>query len=103
LIGIAADQGKLRLDDPMLSFFAERRVANRDAAKERVTVRHLASMSSGLECTSANDEQTLKEMQRSPDFVQFTLDRKMMSEPGESFVPFSFDLDAHRAAQDVED
>jgi CubicO group peptidase (beta-lactamase class C family) len=86
LIGIAADQGKLKLDDPMLSFFPERAVANRDAAKERVTVRHLASMSSGLECTSADDERTLKEMARSADFVQFTLDRKMAAEPGTAFV-----------------
>ena len=86
LIGIAADQGKLRLDDPMLSFFPGRSVANRDASKERITVRHLASMSSGLECTSANDEQTLHEMEKSPDFVQFVLDRKMMSEPGTRFV-----------------
>ncbi len=86
LIGIAADQGKLKLDDPMLSFFPGRAVANRNAAKERITVRHLASMSSGLECTSANDEQTLHEMERSPDFVQFTLDRKMIGEPGSQFV-----------------
>jgi CubicO group peptidase (beta-lactamase class C family) len=86
LVAIAADQGKLNLDDPMLSFFPGRTVANRDGAKERVTVRHLASMSSGLECTSAGDERTLKEMEQSPDFVQFALDRKMMSEPGTQFV-----------------
>jgi CubicO group peptidase (beta-lactamase class C family) len=86
LIGIAAGQGKLKLDDPVLSFFPGRGVANRDAAKERVTVRHLASMSSGLECTAANDEQTLKEMERSGDFVQFALDRRMAAEPGTTFV-----------------
>jgi hypothetical protein len=31
LIAIAADQGKLELDQPMLSFFPGRAVANRDA------------------------------------------------------------------------
>jgi CubicO group peptidase (beta-lactamase class C family) len=86
LIGIAADQGKLKLDDPMLSFFPDRAIANRDAAKERITVRHLASMSSGLDCTSANDEQTLNEMEESKNFVQFALDRKMRSEAGTQFV-----------------
>jgi len=86
LIGIAADQGKLRLDDPMLPFFPGRSIANRNASKERITVRHLASMSSGLECTSANDEQTLHEMEMSPDFVQFALDRAVISEPGTRFV-----------------
>ena len=62
LIGIAADQGELKLDDSMLSFFPDRTVANRDARKEKITVRHLASMSSGLDCTAEGDEQTLREM-----------------------------------------
>ena len=86
LIGIAADQGKLSLDDPMVSFFPNRTIANRDARKERITVRHLASMSSGLDCTSERDEATLQEMRGSDDWVQFALDRKVMWEPGSHFV-----------------
>ncbi|MBM3296264.1 MAG: serine hydrolase, partial [Candidatus Aminicenantes bacterium] len=86
LIGIAADQGRFRLDDPALSFFPERKIANRDAAKERITVRHLAGMASGLDCTAANDEQTLHEMERTEDFVRFILDRRMIFEPGARFV-----------------
>jgi CubicO group peptidase (beta-lactamase class C family) len=85
LIGIAADQGKLSLEDTMLSFFPEYTIANRDVFKEDITVRHLASMSSGLDCTAANDEQTLKEMRPSQDWVQFVLDRKVMFEPGTHF------------------
>ena len=49
LIAIAAEQGKLDLDQPMVSFFPDRTIANRDARKERITVRHLASMASGLD------------------------------------------------------
>jgi CubicO group peptidase (beta-lactamase class C family) len=86
LIGIAADQGKLRLDKPMLSFFSDRPIANRDASKERITVRHLVSMTSGLECTRERDEATLKDMVASDDWVQFVLDRKVMWEPGTQFV-----------------
>ncbi|MEJ2290390.1 MAG: serine hydrolase [Deinococcales bacterium] len=86
LVGIAAEQRKLDLDAPMLSFFPDREVAHLDARKERITVRHLVSMASGLECTAANDEQTLKEMQAAPDMVQFTLDRRMAAEPGTTFV-----------------
>jgi CubicO group peptidase (beta-lactamase class C family) len=86
LIGIAIDQGKLDLDDQMLSFFPDRAIANLDEAKERITVRHLASMSSGLDCTAEGDELTLKEMRASPDYVQFTLDRKVAWEPGSHFV-----------------
>jgi CubicO group peptidase (beta-lactamase class C family) len=85
LIGIAVDQGKLSLDDPMLSFFPEYTIANRDTLKESITVRHLATMSSGLECTAQNDEQTLQEMRESNNWVTFTLDRKVMYEPGTHF------------------
>jgi hypothetical protein len=86
LIAIAADQGKLELDQPLVSFFPDRTIANRDARKEAITVRHLASMSSGLDCTAEYDEATLREMQASPDFVQFTLDRPMIDEPGNRFI-----------------
>jgi CubicO group peptidase (beta-lactamase class C family) len=86
LIGIAADQGKLSLDDPMLSFFPERTVANRDARKEAITVRHLATMTSGLDCTAEADEQTLQEMRVTDDWVQFALDRPVRWEPDEQFV-----------------
>jgi CubicO group peptidase (beta-lactamase class C family) len=86
LIGIAADQGRLSLDDPMLSFFPDRTIANRDAWKESITVRHLASMSSGLECTNERDEATLQEMRVTDDWVQFALDRPVTWEPGTQFV-----------------
>jgi CubicO group peptidase (beta-lactamase class C family) len=86
LIGIAADQGKLNLDAPMLSFFPDREIANRDARKERITVRHLASMSSGLECYHHPNEPTNQAMHASPDWVQFTLDLPMLAEPGTTFA-----------------
>jgi CubicO group peptidase (beta-lactamase class C family) len=87
LTGLAIDQGYLELDEPMLSFFPGRDIANVDARKERITVRHLASMSSGLECAGmAGGEPTLQEMLASPDWVQFSLDRPMAAEPGERFV-----------------
>jgi CubicO group peptidase (beta-lactamase class C family) len=86
LIGIAADQGRLSLDDPMLSFFSDRTIANRDPWKASITVEHLASMSSGLDCTSERDEATLQEMRGGDDWVQFALDRPVMWEPGTHFV-----------------
>lgn len=85
LIGIAADQGKLNLDDKMLSFFPDRTIANRGFRKNRITVRQLAGMTSGLDCVSANDEQTLAEMGAAPDWVQFTLDLKVTHIPGTYF------------------
>jgi len=86
LIGIAIDQGKLELDDKMVSFFPDYSIANLDQRKEKITVRHLASMSSGLDCTAEADEKTLQEMVASPDYEQFVLDRKVIWAPGEHFV-----------------
>jgi CubicO group peptidase (beta-lactamase class C family) len=85
LIGIAAEQGLLDLDAPLLSFFPDRPVANHDERKDRITVRHLASMTSGLDCSAEGGERTLLEMVASDDFVQFALDLRMAREPGEQF------------------
>lgn len=85
LIGIAADQGKLGLDQPVLQFFPGLAIAHRDARKERMTVRHLVSMTSGLNCIGEHDEPTLHQMNASPDWVKFTLDLEMVAEPGSTF------------------
>jgi CubicO group peptidase (beta-lactamase class C family) len=85
LIGIAVDQGKLDLDQPMLSFFPERTIANLSELKDKITVRHLASMTAGLACNPHDDEVTLEEMRASEDWVQFALDRRVAGEPGTNF------------------
>jgi CubicO group peptidase (beta-lactamase class C family) len=82
LIGIAIDQGKLALDDPVLSFFPDRTIANRDARKEAMTVADLASNTSGLACYREPAEPTQAEMSASDNWVQFTLDLPMMAAPG---------------------
>jgi CubicO group peptidase (beta-lactamase class C family) len=86
LIGIAADQGKLDLDQPMVSFFPDRTIANLDDRKESITVRHLASMVNGMEsgCMSG-DRPTVSAMQTNADWVQGALDREMVREPGTAF------------------
>lgn len=86
LIGIAATQGKLDLDATMVSFFPGRTIKNLDARKQRITVRHLLSMSSGLNCTMIRgNEITLNAMRATPDWVQFVLDLPAFDEPGTSF------------------
>jgi len=85
LIGIAIDQGKLRLEDTMVSFFPDRTIAHLDDRKERIAVEHLVSMSSGLECVEAL-EATQQEMMATEDWVQFTLDLPVAWEPGTKFV-----------------
>ncbi len=86
LIAIAVDQGKLDLDQPVVSFFPGRTIANLDERKSHLTVRHLVSMRNGMEsgCYSA-DASTLDAMRATPDWVQAVLDRPMVAEPGTEF------------------
>jgi CubicO group peptidase (beta-lactamase class C family) len=86
LIGIAIDQGKLSLDDTMLSFFPDHQIANLDERKQKITIRDLASMSAGLDCDPLNDEITLNKMRASEDWVQFSLDLRAVKEPGKGFT-----------------
>ena len=78
LIGIAAGQGKLDLDQPIVSFFPDRTIANLDERKEHITVRHLVSMLNGFVsgCLSG-DVSTIQKMMAQPDWVQAALDREM--------------------------
>jgi len=86
LIGIAVGQGKLELDQPMVSFFPDRTIANLDERKQRITVRHLVSNLNGLESGClAGDRPTIAAMMAQPDWVQAALDRKMVQEPGTAF------------------
>ena len=81
LVGIAADQGKLQLDQPVLSFFPERTIANRDARKEAMTVRHLAGMVNGFQSGClAGDVATINAMRANPDWVQAALNRKVIAD-----------------------
>ncbi len=86
LVGIAIDQNLLSLDDPVLSFFPDRTIANRDERKEKMTVGDLASMTSGLKCIAEPNEQTLAEMEVSLDYVQFALDLPMSFDPGTEYT-----------------
>ena len=86
LIAIAAEQGKLDLDQPVISYFPNRTIANLDERKTRITVRHLAGMVNGMESGCYDgDEPTLQAMRANPDWVQAALDRPMVSESGKKF------------------
>jgi CubicO group peptidase (beta-lactamase class C family) len=83
LVGVAIGDGKLRdVHQPVLSLFAGRPVDHRDDRKERVTLEHLLTMTSGLDCEYQGGEHTLREMRASANWVQFMLDRPLMAVPG---------------------
>lgn len=86
LIGIAVDQGKIQLDQPMVSFFPNSSISNLDERKKSLTVRDLVSMRNGMESGCfEGDEPTLDIIRASPDWVQAALDRKMVDQPGTRF------------------
>ncbi|MBL8231714.1 MAG: beta-lactamase family protein [Bryobacterales bacterium] len=78
--GIAADKGRLRgVDEKVLRFF---RFVSSDVRKDRLTVRHLLTMTSGLDCNSNDGEKALAAMRASPDWTAFTIRLPMVAEPG---------------------
>ena len=83
LIGIAIDKGYIEsVEWPVLDFFPGRTVANLDANKEAMTLENLLTMRSGFECSNQGAESTDVQMEASPNWVQFTLDLPMATEPG---------------------
>ncbi len=88
LVGIAVDRGTMRLDEPVLASFSERNIAHVDARKRALTIGDLLDMRSGLEwrepLTGAPPE-SLLELERSSDWIDFILDRPMAHAPGQAF------------------
>lgn len=83
LTGIALDKGFISsLNDPFIRYFHDYDLNVRDADPEPITIRHLLTMTSGLECVGVPSEITLMQMSQSPDYVQFALDLAVTSEPG---------------------
>lgn len=86
LVAIAAGQGKINLDQPMVSYFPDRVIANLDERKQSITVRNLAGMVNGMKSGCINgDEDTLDAMRSQADWIQAALDRKMSDPPGKVF------------------
>lgn len=86
LIGIVIGERKLSsVHQPALSVFPERNIRNRDQRKDRMTIEHLLTMTSGLDCHVDHAEITLRQMHQSKDWVQFMLDLPMTEEPGSRF------------------
>jgi CubicO group peptidase (beta-lactamase class C family) len=86
LIGIAIGQHRIAgVNQPLLSLFSQREIANRDERKARVTIQNLLTMTSGLDCRFRPNEITLSEMTHSKDWVQFMLNLPMAAEPGSKY------------------
>lgn len=89
-IGTAVTRGDFpSLDTPVLSYFDTTAVANLDERKKRMTIRHLLTMTAGLDWDEmrpyGDTANTADQMEASYDWVEFTIDRPMSDEPGSRF------------------
>jgi len=75
-IGRLAATGKLRIDEPVATFYPEWK----GTPKEKITVRHLLDHTSGLQANP-----TTEEIYASRNVVQVALDAPLASEPGTAF------------------
>jgi CubicO group peptidase (beta-lactamase class C family) len=77
------------IDTPLLSFFDVSKVANVDDRKRRITLKHVLTMTTGLDWNEdvpyADPTNASSLMEASFDWVQFTIDRPMAVEPGTTF------------------
>lgn len=82
VIGIAVSRNEFPdLNTPVLSFFDTTNVKNIDAGKRRITIRHLLTMTSGLQWNPDTDF-------NKPDIynrVEYTINKPMSDEPGTTF------------------
>lgn len=80
LIGVAVEESYITgIDDYVLDYFSNKTFDNMDSRKQEITIRHLLTMTSGLEWT---DQVNYYEMEGYSDWVQYILDRPMQHQPG---------------------
>src|SRR5436189_5367863 len=91
IIGAAMLRGdfKAGLDTPVLKYFDAAKVKNVDERKRRMTLRHVLTMTAGLDWTEnvpyddPRSDSSL--MEATDDWVQYVIDKPMAAEPGKVF------------------
>ena len=98
LIGIAFDQGYIdSLDKPMLDYFEEyETIQNLDNRKKSITIRHLLSMSAGLDWNElavpySDPSNIFNLWYYAEDQIQIVLDQPVVTQPG-TFVNYNSGL-----------
>lgn len=92
VLGVAIARGdfKSSLDTPVLHWFEAAKVRNVDARKQRMTLRHVLTMTTGLdwnEDVAYNDPRnSTAPMEASEDWVGFVINLPMAFEPGKHYA-----------------
>jgi WD40 repeat protein len=83
LIGIAIDKGFIEsIDQKVVDFFPEKTFANQNEQKNRITIKHLLTMTMGI---NWNDGIDIWRMAVADDSVEYVLSKQMIEAPGTSF------------------
>ena len=91
LYGIAMEKGFLQsVDEHIYDFYPEYEIQNQSEQKESITLRHMLTMSSGLEWYEmdypyGDDRNTYRQWIDQGGGVQFVLNRPMIAVPGEEY------------------
>ena len=88
LIGIAIDKGYIKnVKQPVLDFFPNQVPKDIDDRKKAITIEHLLSMSSGLDCRDSYNHYWagLTQLESSSDWAQFVIGLPMAETPGTHF------------------
>lgn len=91
IVGIAMTRGDFKgtLDTPLLHYFDPSKVKNVDDRKRRITLRHVLTMTTGLdwneEVAYDDPKNDASLMEAADDWVQYVIDRPMAHEPGKVF------------------
>lgn len=93
LIGIAIDKGLIKnVNQKVSDFFPENLSFKNDQYKKTMTIKNLLEMKSGFDCEEFNDTKDCEEeMSQTKNWVQFSLNIKMKTKPGEQWAYTSVD------------
>jgi CubicO group peptidase (beta-lactamase class C family) len=87
LVGIALDQQLIKSrNEKVLSFFPEYEIKNASSEKRSITIEHLLTHQSGLDCNDSEQSSEGNEVKMgfSPDWVKFILDLPTAQPPGKT-------------------
>jgi len=86
LLGIAIDKGFIHSINDPISKYLKTPIPNKnlDNRKDKITIKHLLTMSSGLDCNDWNKKSQGQEdkVYKKKDWLQYTLNLPMVNEPG---------------------
>jgi CubicO group peptidase (beta-lactamase class C family) len=84
VVGAAVANGALTLDEPVLPRLGYATVANPDLRKSAITLRHLLTLQSGLDCDdhAPGSPGGENQLYNTPDWIRVMVDLKMVASPG---------------------